>query len=97
VGVAGGVSLTRRTSTFSGHVQGVGFPYTAQIVARGFNVTGYVRNLDNGDVELVAEGENDEISRFLETIGQKMNENIKRRVDFDSPATGEFLDFRIRG
>ena len=88
--------MIRRTSTFFGRVQGVGFRYTAQAIARDFPVTGYVRNLDNGNVELVAEGDKDQISGLLETIGQKMTDYIKRRQDVDSPATGEFRDFSIR-
>src|SRR5207245_6186322 len=42
---------------YSGQVQGVGFRYTAQQLAAGFAVSGFVRNLPNGDVELVAEGD----------------------------------------
>jgi acylphosphatase len=64
-------------------------------VAREFAVTGYVRNLDNGNVELVAEAEADEIARFLETLGRKMSDYIKRRQDVDSPATSEFRDFAV--
>ena len=42
---------------YSGHVQGVGFRYTAKTVAAGFEITGVVRNLPDGRVELVAEGD----------------------------------------
>ena len=41
---------------YSGRVQGVGFRYTAKTVAAGFEITGTVRNLPDGRVELVAEG-----------------------------------------
>jgi acylphosphatase len=41
---------------YSGRVQGVGFRYAAQGLAEDFDVSGYVRNLPGGDVELVAEG-----------------------------------------
>ena len=41
---------------YSGHVQGVGFRYTVKTVAWGFEVTGTVRNLQDGRVELIAEG-----------------------------------------
>src|SRR5437870_5829847 len=82
-------AMIRRTSHFSGHVQGVGFRYTAQHVARGHKVTGYVRNLPDGRVELVAEGEPAEIDRLLRAIANQMEGHIKKRADFDSPATGE--------
>jgi hypothetical protein len=46
----------RLTVIYSGHVQGVGFRYTAKSVATGFDITGIIRNLSDGRVELVAEG-----------------------------------------
>ena len=88
--------MIRRTSHFSGRVQGVGFRYTTRGIAPGSRIVGYVRNLPDGRVEVVAEGEPDEIDRFLETIGQKMDGYIRQRTDFDSPATGEFSDFDVR-
>ena len=54
--------MIRRTSHFSGHVQGVGFRYTVADVAEDFDVRGYVRNLPDGRVELVAEGDEAEIA-----------------------------------
>ena len=87
--------MIRRTSHFSGRVQGVGFRYTAQSIARGYKVTGFVRNLSDGRVELTAEGEKDEIDRFLAEIHEKMEGNIKQRTDADAPPTGEFHDFRV--
>lgn len=49
----------------SGDVQGVGFRYRANYAARGLGLTGYVRNLYNGKVELEVQGERELISRFL--------------------------------
>ncbi|HYO07386.1 MAG TPA: acylphosphatase [Tepidisphaeraceae bacterium] len=88
--------MVRRRSIFIGHVQGVGFRYTAQDVARGFDVTGYVRNLPDGRVELVAEGEREQVGQFLGALGQRMDGFIKRRLDDDAPPTGEFSDFSVR-
>jgi acylphosphatase len=88
--------MIRRTSHFNGRVQGVGFRYTAQDIARGFNVTGYVRNLPDGRVELVAEGDEAEIERLLQSIAQRMEGFIKQRTDNDMPASGQFKDFSIR-
>jgi acylphosphatase len=53
---------------YTGHVQGVGFRYTARQVATGFEVTGLVRNLPDGRVELVAEGDRDELEAFRAAI-----------------------------
>jgi len=54
--------------TYSGHVQGVGFRYTARTVAAGFEVSGSVRNLPDGRVELIAEGERAELEGFRAAI-----------------------------
>jgi acylphosphatase len=53
---------------YSGHVQGVGFRYTAKAEAAGFEVTGTVRNLSDGRVELVAEGTRAELEAFRTAI-----------------------------
>lgn len=88
--------MIRRTTHFSGNVQGVGFRYTTRDVARDFEVVGYVRNLPDGRVELVVEGEEAEIAKLLEAIAQRMEGFVKKRSDFDSPATGEFSAFSVR-
>lgn len=88
--------MIQRMCYFSGDVQGVGFRYTAQHVARGFAVTGFVRNLPDGRVELVAEGEQKELERFLDALGQQMEGHIRTRTDSDSAATGQFKGFEIR-
>ncbi len=49
---------------YSGCVQGVGFRYTAKTVATGFEITGTVRNLPDGRVELIAEGGRAELEAF---------------------------------
>ncbi|MCK6500273.1 MAG: acylphosphatase [Nitrospira sp.] len=53
---------------YTGHVQGVGFRYTAREVAEGFDVCGTVRNLGDGRVELVAEGFPSELEAFRQAI-----------------------------
>jgi acylphosphatase len=53
---------------YEGRVQGVGFRYTTKALACGFEITGTVRNLMNGKVELVAEGEREELEAFRQGI-----------------------------
>lgn len=61
--------MTARLVQYEGHVQGVGFRYTVKNIARGFDVTGTVRNLPDGRVELVAAApEAEELEAFLEEI-----------------------------
>ena len=63
-----GMNRRRMRVLYTGHVQGVGFRYTARQVATGFEVTGLVRNLPDGRVELVAEGDRDELEAYRAAI-----------------------------
>ena len=89
-------SVHRCTCRFSGRVQGVGFRYTAQNLALRFNVSGYVRNLPDGKVEVVMEGPDQEMDGFIESIKQKMNGYIRDIDRAVYPPTGEFCRFSIR-
>ena len=53
---------------YTGRVQGVGFRYTCKRVATCFDVVGTVRNLSDGRVELIVEGDPDELEEFREAI-----------------------------
>jgi acylphosphatase len=88
--------MIRKTIHFSGHVQGVGFRYTAQAIARGFEVTGYVKNLSDGRVKLEVEGDDAEIDRFVQRIRDQMAGHVRHVDETVSEATGEFQDFRVR-
>ncbi len=81
---------------FSGHVQGVGFRYrSASTAARFSGITGEVRNLDDGRVELTAEGERAALDAFLEGLRRAMSEYIRDVEVSWSGATGEFSGFGI--
>ncbi len=85
----------RRTIYFGGRVQGVGFRFSAESIASRFAVAGYVRNLPDGRVELVAEGDKPELDRFQGAVEQAMADHIKDTQACDGPACGEYLSFRI--
>ena len=86
----------RRQCYFTGRVQGVGFRYTVKNVALQHNISGYVRNLPDGRVELVMEGPDDEMDQVVDAVNSRMEEFIKK-VDLNTlPATGEFEHFQIR-
>jgi acylphosphatase len=58
----------RLTVFYSGRVQGVGFRYTVKTVATGFEISGTIRNLADGRVELIAEGLRGELEAFRVAI-----------------------------
>ena len=81
---------------YSGSVQGVGFRYTAKQVAMGYEVTGCVRNLADGRVELVAEGLRDELEAFRQGIQDSEVGGLIRREETSwGEATGRFRGFDI--
>lgn len=81
---------------YSGHVQGVGFRYATHSIARRYQVAGYVRNLPGGCVELVAEGEPQELDGFLREVRERFFGNIRQERADRQPATNEFAGFEIR-
>ena len=83
---------------YSGRVQGVGFRYTAKTVAAGFEVTGAVRNLPDGRVELTAEGARAELEAFRRAVRDSgLNYFIRDEVVDWSDAQNEFSGFEITG
>jgi acylphosphatase len=86
----------RRDVLFHGRVQGVGFRYTARQIAGRFRVTGYVQNLPDGRVRVVAEAERSEVDRFLAALAAEMADYIHGQDDETKPATGEFSGFEVR-
>ena len=86
----------RRLVHYRGHVQGVGFRYTTQRIAAAFDVTGYVQNLADGGVRVLAEGESRELDRFLGELRAQMAHYIREVQTEVGHATGEFDDFDIR-
>lgn len=87
------MSRQRRLIHFSGSVQGVGFRYTALRLARGFDVTGYVRNLHDGRVEMLVEGPPDQIDSLLAAVRERMGHYIRETTQQTSEPTGQFADF----
>jgi len=84
------------TVLYSGRVQGVGFRYTVKALTTGFEVTGTVRNLADGRVELIAEGERPELDAFREAIRDSgLGRLIQREEESWTGATGEFRGFEI--
>ena len=67
---------------YEGHVQGVGFRFIVRHIAKGFDVTGWVRNLPDGRVELQVTGDEDEVRAFLDDVAQsELHSLIRERTE----------------
>lgn len=75
---------------FKGRVQGVGFRYTACMIANKYNLTGYVENLVNEDVRVEVQGNKESIDIFLKEILNSSNHWIRiedysiKEIDIDN-------------
>jgi acylphosphatase len=80
-----------------GRVQGVGFRMTTQRIAGQHAVTGFVRNLSDGQVEVVVAGEAEEIDRFLAALSARMASYIQgHKITDASEQPSAFTNFEIR-
>ncbi len=80
---------------YSGQVQGVGLRYTIQEVALELRIYGWVKNLADRRVEVLAEAEEADLGIFLAKINEKFSQYIQA-VDIDwQPAAGELRDFQV--
>ena len=84
------------TVFYSGRVQGVGFRYTVKSITAGYEVTGVIRNLADGRVELAVEGARDELEAFRQAVRESgLGGLIQREEEIFGAATGEFRGFEI--
>ncbi len=87
--------MTAKRIVFTGRVQGVGFRYTAHSIASRSRLTGFVRNLPDGDVEMLVQGQTEIIDDCLEQIKDAFADCI-RDIQADEVEYNEkYNDFRI--
>ena len=82
---------------YEGNVQGVGFRWTVRHAATGFDVTGWIRNLPDGRVELQVNGEENEVRAFLDRIAQgELHSLIHRQTEnkLEKPVTARGFEIR---
>lgn len=91
------MGIKRYHFVIEGRVQGVSYRMSAQISAQKIGVTGWVRNLRGGQVEMVAEGEPAQLEQLLEWAWQGPNFAQVTDISLEKlTATGEFSLFEIR-
>jgi len=82
---------------YEGSVQGVGFRWSIRHIAKGFDVTGWVRNLNDGRVELQVTGQETEVRDFLEAIRKsELASHIRARHETRLPSPVTARGFEIR-
>jgi acylphosphatase len=89
------LTMIRKTVLYSGHVQGVGFRYAVNRAAGGFSVTGFVRNLPDGRVELVAEGQADQVDSLIAEVDRELGPFIHDAKISTTPTPGHYDSFDI--
>ena len=80
---------------FTGHVHGVGLRYSVKQIAREFEVTGYVKNLADGRLELDIEGDQNECCRCLREVESQLDNFIRDTERSDGHRERLFTRFRI--
>src|SRR5271166_3718632 len=80
---------------YAGDVQGVGFRDTAVKISRDYPVTGWVKNLSDGRVQLLAEGPADALDDFLKAVRDKWKDNIKDAKVAEQKVSGKYEKFTV--
>lgn len=80
---------------YSGRVQGVGFRYKAAQIAKGFDVSGVVRNMDDGRVHLLAVGDKKEVRQFADEIAKVMTDFIRETDEREDSTCDNYRGFKI--
>ena len=89
--------MIRLHANFSGTVQGVGFRFTVKRIAEQYEISGFVKNLYNGCVEVTAEGDKEVVENFMNAICNSTLCDYIRNVEKEwEPATEEYKEFKIR-
>lgn len=84
------------TVFFTGRVQGVGFRYSAVQVAKEFEVTGFVKNLADGRVQLEAQGTKGEVDAFVKAVEERMHGFIRKTERSGRKGAAQFQGFQIQ-
>ena len=87
--------MVARHIIFSGSVQGVGFRFTAHRIAGQHQLTGYVRNLTDGTVEMLAQGPAEDIDDCIRDIQESLPGHVRGMEVQEVPPNPKHTDFKI--
>ncbi len=87
--------MIRRDVIYTGRVQGVGFRWTTNRIAKNYDVRGFVENREDGSVYMVAEGAEKDVEEFMIAIAENMGKNIKETRVNQGRVDGDLTDFHV--
>jgi len=89
------MNQTAKHIIFAGRVQGIGFRFTALDIANRYRLTGLVRNLPEGTVEMIAQGPSDDIADCIRDIKEAFEGYIRETKTEEIPPDPKYTDFKI--
>lgn len=87
--------MVARHIIFTGNVQGVGFRFTAHRIANRHQLTGFVRNAPDGTVEMLTQGQPEDIDNCIKDLKDSFAGYIRETQIEDVPPNPRYADFRI--
>lgn len=84
-----------RRIIFSGRVQGVGFRFTAHRLANRYRLTGFVRNVPDGTVEMLVQGQTEDVDNCIKELGDCFSGYIRETRIEEIPPDPQHTAFRI--
>lgn len=85
----------RQHITFYGYVQGVGFRWKAKYTAQSLGISGWIRNLDDGSVEMEAEGYPADILQLIDTLENHSWGSVDHIHSLNIPLHGDY-NFEVK-
>lgn len=89
------MNQTAKHIIFTGQVQGIGFRFTALDIANRYKLTGLVRNLPDGTVEMIAQGPSDDVADCIQDIKEAFEGYIRETKTEEIPPDPKYTNFKI--
>ena len=89
------MNQTAKHIIFTGQVQGIGFRFTALDIANRYKLTGLVRNLPDGTVEMIAQGPSEDVADCIRDIKEAFEGYIRETKTEEIPPDPKYTDFKI--